>query len=135
VNDLPPGPIIAYNLEGYDFVAPVSQPGVFRGSRILDSQVVSAIHAAELRAVFRDPGSYGDDPMRCFIPRFGITAGSGAEAVDVLICTECLWAYFFRGEIHTEECLSDLGRHRLDELHTRLFPRPLEPARPRRKRR
>lgn len=134
---LPPGPVIAYHLEGdYDSGAPVSRPGYLRGSRILESQAVSETLSTQLRTIFLDPGSYGEDSMRCFIPRFGITAGSGTEAVDVLICTECLWAYFLQGDVCTVERLSELGRLRLDALHMELFPPPIvEPARARRKRR
>ena len=60
--------------------------------------------------------------MRCFIPGVGFTIGSGAETVEILVCLECYWAYFFRDETKMVEALSEVGHRRLAEFYVELFP-------------
>jgi hypothetical protein len=60
--------------------------------------------------------------MRCFIPGVGFTVGGGAERIEILVCLQCYWAYFFRGETRMAEALSEAGHRQLAEIYGELFP-------------
>lgn len=125
VGVFPSGPVTAFRLLGnYDFRPQPPRPGVLRSSQIRASKVATDNQAAHIRHVLSAQDSYGsrDDAMRCFNPRLGFTMGSGTEALDVLICIECLWAYFFRADTPTTKALSPSGRDRLISLQVDLFP-------------
>ncbi|RYD70810.1 MAG: hypothetical protein EOP84_26030 [Verrucomicrobiaceae bacterium] len=122
-DSLPAGPITAFRLRGeYDYRTPVSRPGVLRSSQILDSLTATNEQEERIRRVLSAPDTYGDDPMRCFIPRFGFSIGFGPGTVDLLICLECHWVYFFCEEARTAVPLSEEGRKYLVQLHHELFP-------------
>ncbi len=125
VGVFPAGPVTAFRLLGnYDSGPQLSRPGVLRSSQILASQVATEAEAVRIREVLSAQDTYGsrDHAMRCFSPRLGFTLDSGVAALDVLICIECHWAYFFRGDALTTKALSPIGRQRLMALQLNLFP-------------
>jgi|SRR5215468_6502064 len=120
---LPPGPIVAHRLNGnYDFRGSASQPGELRSVRILDTKPLTDEQSTRLRATFAAAASFGGDGMRCFIPGVGFTVGAGAEAIEILVCLRCYWAYFFRGETRMVEALSEAGHRQFAEIYVELFP-------------
>jgi hypothetical protein len=120
---LPAGELLAHRLDGsFDFCECSSQPGFLRSSRILDSKQLSDEQGTRIRTLLVSKGSYGGEGARCFIPGFGFTIGSGADAMEILICLQCHWIYFFRGETQMVEALSDRGRRLLTEVYAELFP-------------
>lgn len=120
---LPPGPIVAHRLDGhYDFRGSDSQVGELRSAGILDSRPLTNEQSARLRTTLTKTASFGGEGMRCFIPGVGFTVGSGAETLEILVCLQCYWAYFFRGESRTVEVLSKVGHRQLAEFYGELFP-------------
>jgi len=67
---------------------------LFQGWMILGRTVVKDADArkAVLAAVGTSKRGYGP---RCFEPRHGIRATSGGKTVDLVICFECGWVYFY----------------------------------------
>lgn len=120
---LPPGLFVAHRLDGhYDFRDQSSQPGHLRSARILASQPLTEGQCTRLRSALIDTDSFGGEGMRCFIPGIGFTVGNGAEAVEILVCLQCYWAYLFRGETTMVEALSEVGHRRLAQFYVELFP-------------
>jgi hypothetical protein len=120
---LPPGPLVAHRLNGdYDFRGGASQPGELRSVRILDTKPLTDEQSIRLRATLTASASFGGEGARCFIPGLGFTVGAGAEAIEILVCLECYWAYFFLGETRVVEALSEAGRRQLAEIYAELFP-------------
>lgn len=119
---LPSGAITAHRTDGsYDFNSPVSRPGYLRSSRIEKSRVLTEPQAAALRAIIADPQNFGNVPMRCFTPGLGFTLGEGEEEMAILVCLQCLWVRFYRGEIQMYEVLSERGQKRMKALYRALF--------------
>jgi hypothetical protein len=119
---LPSGPLVAHRLNGnYESEVP-SQQGELRSARILESKPLTDEQSTRLRAILAGKASFGGEGMRCFTPGVGFTIGSGAEAVEVLVCLRCYWAYFFRGEKRMMEALSKAGHRQLAEIYVELFP-------------
>ncbi len=120
---LPPGPCVAYRLNGhYDFRGESSQPGYLRSSGILASRPLTEDYSGAVRTILMTSDSFGGEPARCFMPGLGFTIGDGADAVEILVCLQCYWIYFFRGETRMTETLSKAGQHRLSALYIELFP-------------
>ena len=120
---LPPGPFVAHRLDGhYDLHVLASQPGELRSARILESRSLTNEQTARLRDIFTAPASFGEDGMRCFVPGVGFTVGNGTEAIEILVCLQCYWAYFFRGKSLMIEALSEAGHDQLAEIYVELFP-------------
>ena len=120
---LPPGPVLAHRLNGdYDFRGLPSRPGYLRSTRILASSPLTDEQSARLRAALTAPDSFGGEGMRCFMPGMGFTVGSGAEAVEILVCLQCYWAYFFVSEMTMVEALSEAGHRQLAGFYVELFP-------------
>lgn len=121
--ELPYGPFNAHRLNGdYDFRGGTSQPGELRSARILESRLLTDEQSTGLRATLTATASFGGEGMRCFIPGLGFTVGSGAGAIEILVCLQCYWAYFFRGETRMVEALSEAGHRQLAGIYVELFP-------------
>jgi hypothetical protein len=117
------GLLVAHRLNGhYDFRGGVSQSGELRSARILETKPLTEEQSARLRAILTATASFGGMGMRCFIPGIGFTVGSGMDAVEILVCLQCYWAYFFRGETRMVEALSETGHRQLAEIYVELFP-------------
>lgn len=120
---LPSGPLLAHRLNGnFDFRGGVSQPGELRSARILESRPLTDEQNARLRGALTAKASFGGEGMRCFMPGVGFTVGSGGEAIEILVCLRCYWAYFFRGESRMVEALSEAGHRQFAEIYVELFP-------------
>jgi hypothetical protein len=66
--------------------------------------------------------TFGGEGMRCFNPGLGFAIGANPEMVEVLVCLECRYAYFFRGEERLVRTLSDEGYRLLGEFYREVFP-------------
>ena len=120
---LPPGSLVAHRLNGhYDFRGGASQPGELRSARILESRPLTDEQSTRLRTILTAKASFGGEGMRCFIPGVGFTVGSGAAAIEILVCLQCYWAYLFRGKIRMVEALSEVGHGQIAEMYAELFP-------------
>jgi hypothetical protein len=134
---LPAGPLVAHRLFGAEkpsekLLAVLRDRrlhgpffGGFRGYNIAMTQLASPAQASEFREIFADPETYGNECMRCFTPRFAISAGDGTKRIDALICIECYFVLFIRGESSESQAMEKLsysGRQRLIQLHLELFP-------------
>lgn len=120
---LPDGSIVAFRLSRhYDFRGGVSQPGELRSARILESRPLSDEQSKQLRAILTGERSFGGEPMRCFFPGLGFRVGDEVGALEILVCLQCYWAYFFRNETRMVEVLSEAGHRQLSEIYVKLFP-------------
>ena len=120
---MPSGAIVAHRLDGkYDFSRQHAQLGHLRSVRILASLPLTDEQSARLRALLNSTDSFGGKAMRCFMPGVGFTVGNGAEAVEVLVCLQCYWVYFFNVETKMMEALSQVGHRQLSEFYVELFP-------------
>lgn len=120
---LPLGSIVAHKVNGFQKSMGISsEPGELRGAKIMNSKPLTEEQAARVRSIFTTETSFGDKGTRCFFPGLGFTIGTGPETVEILICLQCMWAYFFRGEETMREPLSASGHEKLAEIYVELFP-------------
>jgi hypothetical protein len=120
---LPIGLIVAHRLNGeYDLRKPSSRPGHLRSARILRSKRLADEQSNRLRATLTSIDSFGGEGARCFLPGFGFTVGGGPDVVEVLVCLQCYWVYFFCGDTKIVEALSEAGYRQLAEFYVELFP-------------
>lgn len=99
-----------------------SRAGQLRRAGLLASRPLAIEQNARLRAVLSEEDSFAKQGMRCFIPGLGFTIGRGPDAVEILVCLRCHWAYFFHGDSLMTKALSDAGRDRLATLYREVFP-------------
>jgi len=101
---------------------PSNQPR-FRDSPILQTVAVPSSVAADCREIIADVASYGGEPMRCFLPRHGLSfAGRDGLSVDVLICFQCHSLYFFQGEQRQLFALTERTMQRLGVIFSLFGP-------------
>lgn len=104
----------------------------FRCTPILASDELTAERRGEITSLLSAHSNFGGEPMRCFIPRHGVSFANGPDQVDVLLCFECFLAYSFRGEEKDWHTLSEIGVQRMKAFFDELEPDSLiRPGRPR----
>ena len=130
---VPTGPVTAYFLTGEWFPKdrrPVPEGGwnagdapCFRDSPIVRTVGMPSTLASDCREIIADAASYGGEPMRCFMPRHGLSfAAIDAPSVDVLICFECHSLYYFEGEQRKRFALTERTMQRLGVIFSCLGP-------------
>ncbi len=126
---VPAGPVTAYFLTGQwlpkdcrPSPKPSDEP-CFRDSPILQMFAAPPSQAADYREIIADVESYGGEPMRCFMPRHGLSfADNDGLSTDVLVCFECRSLYFFQGEERELFALTERTMQRLGVLFSLFGP-------------
>lgn len=78
--------------------------------------------AEEVRTGLASAASYTDMGAKCFDPGMGFRLKKDGKRLDIVICLECHWAYFYLGEQWHQLALSDKGVEALKALYEKLFP-------------
>jgi hypothetical protein len=126
---LSPGSTISYQLVGeppeHDSAGQVRVgEGFLHGCRTLQRRPLSDSVAEPIRTLLATVETYGDRGMaaRCFFPGFAFTFGQDQDAVDVLVCLECRWVYFYsRGMLAVTVVPTDRGLLQLEAVYHDLF--------------
>jgi hypothetical protein len=88
---------------------------LFRETPIISESHLDPKVAEKIHGILDSESSYGGEPMRCFIPRHGISFSSESETVDYLICLECHIIHSWRDGVEsslfiTKETVDSLGQ-------------------------
>jgi hypothetical protein len=78
----------------------------------------------ELRAILKDPKTYGTDSFLCFDPGMGIRFKAGDLVGDLVICLECRKIRGYKGDLRDSWLLSEEGNARLLKIYNRMVPKP-----------
>ena len=120
--DLPFEHVEWFKLSGhYNGGIPPADVSTLRGADILAQAILKKNIAMKALALLHNPKSYGGEPMRCFIPRHGFRFSSSSAQVDILICFECYWIYFFHGPKKVIASLNDGSRSALEHVFDEAF--------------
>ena len=118
-------PIVAMRIVGNEMDSRtfVGDPNMFYGYSIvqrrkIDDQPLQQQIVESLGSRF----TYGGLGAMCFEPGIAIRFGESRNAVDVLICLDCGYAYFYQHGSEERLTLSATGKSRLKSLYGRLFP-------------
>ena len=96
---------------------------IFRDYRVFASKPMPAelrialVRILESRDSYVDPGHGG----ACFVPRLGFSFGEGRNCVELLICLQCHWVYFYKGNSVRYKALSPRGVAELAPIAEALF--------------
>lgn len=123
--DFPPGPIVAYKLDG-DRTADTGSAEILYSWPILQRGAVEQSMQARIRSAIADGRHYSrTGGYACFNPGMAFRIGEGDRAVDVLICLDCRQVYFYRvndGEKARDPLsISDAGIASFGELYDSIF--------------
>lgn len=95
--------------------------------KVLDSKVVDpAKDRQRILDLLLGDKTYGDRGALCFDPRDAITLKNAeGKPIDLVICFECSWVYFYDGEKHLGTLsFSEKGQGDLAALLHEILPRP-----------
>jgi hypothetical protein len=94
---------------------------VFASKPMPEQLRTALIRILESSKTYTDPGHGG----ACFEPRLGFSFGEGESRVEILICLECHWVYFYKGDSVRYKALSPRGVSELTPIAEALFgPQP-----------
>lgn len=114
---LPHDAVEAFALNGdFPTEAAWASSGTLRGVRILERKTLPPDAAELARALLHNRLCYGGEGARCFLPRHGFRFASATTQVEVLICFECDWIYFYYGPRRVIAALSEAGRKTLEKI-------------------
>lgn len=91
------------------------------GYAILEEKKLSAVERDEIAAILAKESTYADVGAKCFDPGMALRFRVGTEQIDVVICLECHWAYWY-GKEDPALALSAEGRKELGEFYKKFFP-------------
>ena len=121
---LPPGPVIAYELDGEGRIDDPKLPVLHRWS-VLRQLTLNENMAARIRSAIADDQNFGGGGKLCFLPGMAFRFGTGRDAVDVLICLKCRHAYFYSAAdadlARGSKNLNATGLKTFDALYRSLF--------------
>jgi hypothetical protein len=124
--ELPPGPVIAYKIDG-DYTIEDPNARKMRRWPILQERPTDEFTSKKIRDVLNDGSNYRQGGgSKCFNPGMGFRLGSPDRAVEVLICLHCKHVYFY--EVGADESvggakgISDEGMKAFGSLYKSLFP-------------
>jgi len=125
----PPSRTNAYKLEGYRLTYTGSAEQL-HGWPILQRRDIDESTQAKVRATIGDWKNYERTTERgyaCFDPRLAFRIGENEDAIDVLICLECRWVYFYRvrdeEKVRAPLCISNAGLRAFADLDALVFPK------------
>jgi hypothetical protein len=96
---------------------PTTEPGHFRGWRVLGSVVVTAKDRdALVSALERGIAENDGWVAACFIPRHGIRATHGGKVVDLVACFECAQCVYSEGEVSGSVLVTDSPQAMFDQV-------------------
>lgn len=81
----------------------------FRNTPIFAQRDLSEAFIASATRLIESPNNYGGDAARCFTPRHAFKFTSKTRELDVLVCFECLWVYFWIDGKKSFHALSESG--------------------------
>jgi hypothetical protein len=93
----------------------------FRGFPVFSSKPMPEGLRINLIRVLESRNSYVASGHACFQPRLGISFGGGKGRVEILICPECHWVYFYKGDGVRYKALSPRGVSELAPIAEALF--------------
>lgn len=84
---------------------------------VLDGKIIE-----DVRTTLTSEASYTDMGAKCFGPGMGFRLKKDDNCLDIVICLECHWAYFYLGKRPHHLGLSGKGVESLKALYEKLFP-------------
>lgn len=133
--EFPAGAVAAYRLDG-DHTTGSNVGEDLHGWPILQRRGIDESMQAKVRAAIGDWKNYErtmEGGYACFDPRLAFRVGEKEEAVDVLICLECRWVYFYRvrdaKQAREPLCISEAGLGAFGKVDEMVFGRSLATTR------
>jgi hypothetical protein len=110
----------AGELEVYSLGGETTDPGAWRGSKVLGKTTAKKEDSAKLATALAKGVTEGDKGARCFVPRYGVRAAHGGKTYDLVISFECGWVYVYTDTSDKPQVflISDSPRKVLDKLLT-----------------
>lgn len=94
----------------------------FRNTPIFAQRDLPEAFIANATRLLESPNNYGGDAARCFTPRHALKFTSTTRELDILLCFECLWAYFWIDGEKSIHALSEVGVAELRRFFDAAFP-------------
>ncbi|MCK6474757.1 MAG: hypothetical protein L6R28_23810 [Planctomycetes bacterium] len=92
--------------------------------------VLEGMTVEEVRTALTSAASYKDMGAKCFDPGMGFRLKKDGQRLDIVICLECSWAYFFLDDQRLHLALSEKGKEKVKALYEKLFPAEDPPKKP-----
>lgn len=125
LNGFDDAPLVACKVEADEAPNEADTPEatyLARWKILVARDVLDGKMAEEVRTALTSAESYTDTGAKCFDPGMGFRLKKDGKRLDIVICLDCHWAYFYHGEQWHQLALSDKCVEALKALYEKLFP-------------